>query len=114
MNPRIEKINSLIQQHAADIIARELSLKKGIFISIVKVDTSKDLRYTRIFLSVYPVREKDYAMKTLKKEIYKIQGELNKRMKTKILPRINFVLDEKQEKISEIDEVFDQIRRERE
>lgn len=112
MSHRIEKVNSLIQKYIAEILGKDLSLKKGIFLTVSKVDTSADLRYTHIFVSVYPASESDYALKTLNKEIFSIQGSLNKKLQMKVLPKIKFELDNRQENISELDKIFEEIRKE--
>ena len=57
MNERINKINELIKQHVNDIVLKNLSLKDGVFITIAKVDTTEDLRYTRVFVSIFPEKE---------------------------------------------------------
>ena len=75
MPERIAKINELIKRHVSELLSRELSLKPGIFLTVSKVDTSRDLRYTKIFISVFPHKESEYAIKTLEKEIYSIQGQ---------------------------------------
>lgn len=113
MGNRIEKINDLIRDNISVIINQELSLKSGVFVSVVKVDTSRDLRYARIFISIYPVSERDYAMKTMKKELYKIQRSLNKKLSMKILPRISFEIDTVQENLGKLEDLFDQIKQEK-
>lgn len=106
MSERITKINNLIKQHVAEILARELSLKPGIFLTVSKVDTSKDLRYTKAFISVFPYKESTYAMKTLSKEIYSIQGKLNKKLKIKPLPKLSFELDSTEEEADKIEKIL--------
>ncbi|HLN19139.1 MAG TPA: ribosome-binding factor A [Patescibacteria group bacterium] len=106
MSDRIYKINELIKRHTNDIILKELSLKEGVFVTIAKVDTTSDLRYTRIFVSVYPERERDYVMKTLEREMYSIQGLLNKKLHMKPLPRIEIHLDTTEEKADEIEKLL--------
>jgi ribosome-binding factor A len=86
MSQRIEKINELIRADINDIILKDLSLKEGVFVTIAKVDTTSDLRYTRVFISIFPEKETAYVTETLKKELYKIQGILNKKLHMKILP----------------------------
>lgn len=113
MSYRIEQINELIRDYLAKIITKEISFKKGIFVSISKVKTTKDLSVAKIFISVFPFKESDYAIKTLEKEIFKIQKKLNRNMQTKILPKISFILDESQEKISGIEEIFEKIKNEK-
>jgi len=106
---RIEKINDLIRQHINDIILKDLSLKDGVFVTISKVDTSSDLRYTRIFVSIFPEKESAYAMKTLQKEIYSIQGSLNKKLHMKPLPKIEFRLDETEIHADKIEKLLKEI-----
>ncbi|KKQ01342.1 MAG: hypothetical protein US10_C0016G0012 [Candidatus Moranbacteria bacterium GW2011_GWD2_36_198] len=69
MSERIVKLNKLFKEHLGEIFQRELSLKPGVFLTIAKVDTTPDLRYTRVSISVFPFKDTDYAMKTLAKEI---------------------------------------------
>lgn len=112
MSKRLDQINDLIRDNISQIILKELSLKPGVFTSVIKVDTTSDMRYTRIFLSVFPITEQHYVMVTLKKELYRIQGFLNQQLQTKINPRIEFMLDEHQEQVSKIDKLIDQAHNE--
>jgi ribosome-binding factor A len=109
MANRIEKINELIKSLMGEILIRELSLKPGVFITISKVDTSLDLRYTRIFLSIFPEKDIEYVEKTLKKEMYGIQGELNRKLSMKPLPKIQFKTDMTEVKADEIEKLLKQI-----
>lgn len=106
MSERIQKINKLIKKHISEILTRELSLKPGIFLTVSKVDTSQDLRYTRISLSVFPLKESGYSMKTIAKEIYAIQGALNKKLDMKPLPRLEFHLDTTEEEADKIEKIL--------
>ena len=106
MSDRIAKINKLIKRDLAEILVRELNLKPGIFLSISKVDTSRDLRYTKVFISVFPYKEADYALKTLSKEMYSIQGALNKKLSMKPLPRLQFELDSTEEEADKIEKIL--------
>ena len=93
MNIRINKINKIIRQNLNDILLKELSLKEGVFITLTKIDTSRDLHYTHVFVSIFPEKETQYAIKTLEKELFKIQGSLNKKLSRQPLPRISFKID---------------------
>jgi len=109
MSARTVKINELVKQHVNDIILKELSLKSGVFVTIAKVDTTPDLRYTRIFVSVFPEKEIDYVEKTLTKELYRIQGALNKKLHMRPLPKIQFITDLTESKADEIEKLLKQI-----
>jgi len=109
MSQRIQKINELVRQHVNDIILKDLSLKEGVFVTIAKVDTTSDLRYTRVFVSIFPEREIDYALKTLEKEIYKIQRNLNKRLYMRPLPKLEFKVDMTESKADKIEKLLKEI-----
>lgn len=109
MSTRILKINELIKSHANEIILKDLSLKSGVFVTISKVDTTPDLRYTRIFVSIFPEKEIDYVEKTLAKEMYRIQGALNKKLFMRPLPKIQFITDMTESKADEIEKLLKQI-----
>ena len=109
MSQRIIKINDLVRQTVDEIMLKELSLKEGVFITIAKVDTSPDLRYTRIFVSIFPEAEVNYAIRTLQKEVYRIQGNLNKKLHMKPLPKVEFRVDFTESKADEIEKILKEI-----
>ncbi len=113
MSERVAKLNDFIRDNISEIFFKELSLKKGVFVSVIKVTTTKDLESTKILVSVFPEKERLYAMNTLKKEIYNIQGALNKRLQIRRMPRIEFILDKTQEKVDKLETVFKQIKEEK-
>lgn len=90
---RIQKVNELLRKQLGEIMERELSLKQGVIITIAKVDTSKDLRYTRMFISVFPEHETHYVTETLKKELSAIQKTLYSKLYMKPMPKLSFEID---------------------
>ncbi len=103
---RVTKINTLIHKHLAEIMERELSLKKGVFITIAKIDTSRDLRYTRMFLSIFPEKETHYVSETLKKELSRIQKNLYAKLSMKPLPRLSFEIDKTAESADKVEKIL--------
>lgn len=106
---RVTKINSLIRKHLAEIMERELSLKTGVFITIAKVDTSRDLRYTRMFISVFPEQETRYVSETLKKELPQIQKSLYAKLSMKPMPKLSFEIDKTEQEADKIEKVLKDI-----
>ena len=109
MSLRKEKVDELIKQQVAEIISREINFKPGILWTVAKVDTTPDLRYTQVFVSIFPEKESEYGLKTLQKELYAIQGELNKKLFMKPLPKIEFKLDSTEAKADEVEKLLNQI-----
>ncbi|NTW30000.1 MAG: ribosome-binding factor A [Candidatus Moranbacteria bacterium] len=93
MSRRIHQINELIQKHIGNILQKEVSFKAGILVTVSKVDTTVDLRHSRISISTFPEQETDYVMKTLEHEHGKIQIALHKLLHMKPLPKISFRSD---------------------
>lgn len=109
---RIDKINDYIRDQISLIITKDLALKQGIFVSVTRVDTSKDLHYTKVFVSVFPKAEINYVTKTLKKEMFRIQKRFNQKFVSKNFPKIHFEVDNTGNKITKLDKIFDQIANE--
>lgn len=108
MSERIRKINSLITHEMGQMIAQNVDFKPGVFVTISKVDTSDDLRYTRISVRVFPQSEIDYGMKTLEHERNALQKILHKKLRMKILPKISFVYDKTGDEVDELERLLKQ------
>lgn len=106
---RIERVNELIRTTVAEIISRELELPLGVFVTIVKVDTSRDLRYARVFVSVFPEKKFGKTMEYLQKKIYLVQGLLNKKLHMKPLPRLEFLTDKTEVEADKIEKILKEL-----
>lgn len=115
---RIAKVNSLIQHELGPVLHEFLDWQKGL-VTITKVETSKDMKWAKIWISIFnPGPAKDTAeadkkiMDFLEKNIYDIQGEVNKHFHTKIIPRISFKLDVSPRYVEHIDELIREVHEE--
>lgn len=106
---RIDRINELIKETLAKIIAEEVDIPLGIFVTVMKVDTSRDLRYTRVFVSVFPDNKFGETLRTLSKRIFFMQGKLNKKLSMKPLPKIEFVMDRTEAEADKIEKILNAI-----
>jgi len=106
---RIDRINELIRTTVAQIISRELELPLGVFVTVVKVDTSRDLRYARVFVSVFPEKKFGKTLELLQKKIYIVQGMINKKLVMNPLPRIEFVADFTEREADKIEKILKEI-----
>ncbi|MFA5871904.1 MAG: 30S ribosome-binding factor RbfA [Parcubacteria group bacterium] len=109
MFSRVDRINELIKETLASIIAEEIDISPGIFITVTKVDTSRDLRYARVFVSVFPENKFGEAMRVLKRNIYSIQGKLNRKLSMKPLPRIDFISDKTEAEADKMEKLLKEI-----
>ncbi|MEP7162909.1 MAG: ribosome-binding factor A [Candidatus Moraniibacteriota bacterium] len=112
MSDRIKKINELIGQELSLLFEREISLKAGVFITITSVDTTRDLRYTRISVSVFPEMETEYALATLSHERKHLQRALHKKLVMKIKPALSFLLNTTEREADVVEKLLKKIAEE--
>ena len=108
MTQRILKINKLIKQELGKIIFTDVDFPKNIILTITKVDTSADLRYADVFISVLPDEMDIEIEKKLKESIYFIQGKLNRKLHMKPLPRIRFIIDKSGKYVEKIGKLIEE------
>lgn len=125
---RIAKVNSLIQKELGPILHEFLDWQNGL-VTITKVETSKDMKWAKIWISIFngtPTRKgigneqikvsndvmDKKIMDFLSKNVYDIQGEVNKHFHTKIIPRISFHLDVSPRYVEHIDELIREVHEE--
>lgn len=107
---RIAKVNSLILRELGPILHEFLDFQTGL-VTISKVETSKDMKYAKIWISIFNGND-EKILSFLTKNIYDIQGEMNKHFATKIIPRISFHLDTAPRYVEHIDELIRKVREE--
>lgn len=112
MSNRIIKINELIHSIMGELLEREVSLKQGTLVTIVRVDTAPNLRSTKIFVSTFPESETQYALKTLAHERKTLEHALHTRLATRPLPKLIFEPDVTNREIDEIEKILKQIHAE--
>jgi ribosome-binding factor A len=108
---RVDKVNSLVQQLVGSIILPYLKNTKGLT-TISKVQTSKDLRWAKVWITVLD-GDDEAVLNTLHNNIYEIQGELNRDLAMKIVPRLSFHLDTSTRYADHISKIFQEIEKEK-
>ena len=94
---RIERINHLLRQEIADLLAREIkdAALQEAMISITDVETSPDLRNARIYFSVYG---DDQTVEAARQHLTRASGFLHRNLKERLdlrhTPHLEFVLDQ--------------------
>ncbi len=111
MSNRILQVNELIQKELGQIILREIEFPKNTLVTITRVETSPDLSQTKVYISCLPENQGDRILQILKRQGYYIQHKLNKRLETKIIPRIKFVKELKTIQAGRIEQILDKIKK---
>ena len=103
---RVEQINELIKREMSRIFIREIETPEGSLITITHVETTSDLLQAKIWVSIFPIQQSKTVFKELLKKIGYLQGLLNRRLVLKPLPRIQFLLDQTEEKASQVEDIL--------
>jgi ribosome-binding factor A len=111
MKRRILQINKLLQEEVGKIILREVDLPDAL-VTITRAETSSDMLYANIFVSVLPEKEAEKVVHILEKRAYFIQRKINKILKMKFVPRIRFRGEDKTKEAGKIEDIFAKIEKE--
>ncbi len=107
---RIARVNSLIQQIVGEQIHQYLDEGPGI-VTVSKVEASRDLKWAKVWISIIG-GDDDKIFKILEHHLYQIQGELNRSVAMKIIPRLQLFLDTSPRYVQRINELIKKIHEE--
>lgn len=91
---RIGRINEEIQRELAVLIPMVKDPRVTGMISVMAVDTTTDLRYAKVFISILDKSDEQQVMRGLKSAAGWLRRELGHRLQLRYTPELSFVLDE--------------------
>lgn len=96
MTRRLDRLNGLLRREISDLVAHTMKDPRlGAMVSITRVDTSVDMRYARIYVSVMGESQaKKDALRGLESASGFLRRSLRERLRTKNTPELRFLLDE--------------------
>ena len=110
-NNRMTRVNDEITRELANIIRGELKDPRiGVMTSVLRVETTQDLKYCKVFVSVLGNdEEKQAAMKGLKSASGFMRHLLAERINLRITPELTFKLDDSVEYGIKMSKLIEQI-----
>lgn len=110
---RIEKVNSLLKQVISEVIRQDVknhSLATDL-ISVTAVDTSKDLRYAKVYISLIETNpaKREAIIDALQKSAGLIAVLSSKKVVLRYFPALTFKLDDSLDKYMHIDSLLKKI-----
>lgn len=108
---RMIRINDEIQKELSQIIRSDLKDPRvGVITSVLKVDTTNDLKYCKVFISVLgDENKKQEVMEVLKKASGFIRSLIANRINLRCTPEFKFILDDSLEYSFKIDSIIKQV-----
>jgi len=109
---RIKQVNKVILETMNKIFQDECQFPDETLVTILEVETSPDLLYSKVTVSVFPSEKKEEVLKYLNKKIYSLQQFLNKKLNMRPVPKIKFILDATEEEAEKVEELLEKIKKE--
>jgi len=112
MSNRILKINTLLKKELAELLLKELEFPKDILVTLTRVETTRDLKESKVYISVLPEEKGEKICQLLNRKIYWFQKKIDKRLKMKIIPKIEFFEEKKTGEAGRIEEILEELKKE--
>lgn len=115
MSIRTERLAAVIQRDLGNILQKEYQ-RSGSFFTVTKVDVTPDLLIAKVFISIYaPGKDEDALFSYLEDNNPAIRKELASKIRHQVrkIPELHFIKDETAEYVNRMENLFEQIRKER-
>ena len=106
--PRFEQTSESLQRALAEIINQTVELP-GVLLTITWVDLSPDRKHAKVGVSVLPEKFYGTALEKLRHRTGLVRQILAKRLKWRLVPGIQWEIDDRPKHVAELEEVFKQI-----
>ncbi len=107
MSIRQQKIAKQIQSDMAEIFQRDgKPCTLGTLLTVTAVRVSPDFSYAKIYVSVFPFEKGEEVLRAIEEKNWFLRRELGRRVRNqlKIVPELQFFLDDSLEYIQHIEE----------
>jgi len=111
---RVEKVNVLIREVVAGILAREAQFPEGTLVTVTRVSASHDLYYATVFVSILGggAEAEALAFAELRKETGAVQHLLNRALRMRPVPKITFAIDVEEKRRERVEKLLGKQARE--
>ncbi len=100
-------MQDFLREEISMIVQREIKDPGLGFVTVIDVKMSEDLKYAKVFYSVYGSdEEREMTAEALKRATSYVKHLLGERVRMKYMPDITFVFDTEQEKAARIDAIL--------
>jgi ribosome-binding factor A len=108
---RAQRVNQLIKEEISKIIRKEMDFGPSLLLTVTRVETSENLRDTNVFVSVLPEEGLYQTISVIKKATGFLQGKINKVLRMRPLPRLNFLAEKETVEAAKIEEILERLKK---
>ncbi len=108
---RIKRVETLIKHEISNILLHEISDPRICFITIIRVEVSKDIKFAKVYYSVFGTEAQ--IKKTgegLKSATGYIKRTIGQRLELKFIPQIIFLLDDSARKSMKMNRLLEDLK----
>lgn len=112
---RQQKFAGLLQEELAAIFQKEApNYLPNTLITITKVRVSPDLSVAKVYLSFFNTKNTQLSIATINKHTNEIRYKLGSKIRhqARVIPTLNFFVDDTNEYVEKMDKLFEQITQE--
>jgi len=110
---RVSKMNTAIFKEFSRILNEKVGGELKNLCTLAKVDTTPDLRYAKVFLSVYPEHTAPSTLKKLTKLLPEIQKGVAQNIRSRAVPKISLVSDTTEKNAQVVEDLLKDIEDEK-
>ena len=110
MTQRTERVDELLRQEIGSIVAREIADPRVGFATITKVETDRELRHAKVWVSVIgQPKERTETISALTHAMPFVRHQLGERLRIKRIPMLHVVVDDTAERGTRILQLIDEL-----
>ncbi len=108
---RAEQLEKYLIRAVNNIIYKKINDPRIKFVTITRVWASSDLRYAKIYVSIYgDENHNENCLKALQGATKFIRGEIGKELKIRFVPEIKFLIDENMEYQCRVSNIIEEVQ----
>lgn len=113
MTNRILRVNELMKEELGKIIIQEMDFPKEFLITLTRTETTPNLKQSFAYISIIGAGENEEkkVLDILKKNIYRIQKKLDKKLRMRPVPKIIFKQENETKKAATVEELLEKIKK---
>lgn len=111
---RLGRVNEELKKEISNVINFELENSKVTgMVSVTRVRITPDLRYAKVYVSIFNSKNTEKTLQGLKDSSKFIRSRVANTINLRITPELVFVNDDSEEQGERIDRILEELKRER-
>lgn len=111
---RSVRVAERVREELSWLITRDARDPRLSGVVVARVEMTDDLKHARVYVRTLDGERRDDAIEGLERAAGMLRREVTKRVKLRYAPELRFYYDEGQDKIARIEQLLDEVKRERE